>query len=294
MNTLEFEAIGTHWQIDLFDELITFRLSEVEKKIHTRISDFDLAYSRFKPESLVTKMSQRSGQYLLPNDAKKMIEVYKKLYDLTDGAFTPLIGQVVSDAGYDADYSFKSKPLTTPKRWEEVLDFEGSEIELKEPALLDFGAGGKGYLIDLVGELLTESEIYSFCIDAGGDILYKNTQSEKPELLKVGLENPEDTQQVIGVAEIVNESICGSAGNRRSWGEFHHTIDPRTLTSPRHILATWVIAKEALYADALATALYFVNKDILRAEFEFECAILTAQFSIEKTPDFPAEFFYNG
>jgi thiamine biosynthesis lipoprotein len=291
MPRFEFEAIGTLWQIDVFQDLSQLRLSEIEKKIHKRIDEFDITYSRFRNDSVVTKMSQQKGSYTLPNDSKKLFQVYKQLYDVTDGLFTPLIGQVLSDAGYDANYSLQPKKLTRPEKWEEVMTYsaDASVVTLKKPALLDFGAAGKGYLIDLVGEVLLSEKMTSFCIDAGGDILFK-TDSEP---MRIGLENPENIQQVIGVVTVKNQSVCGSAGNRRKWGEFHHTINPKTLASPKHILAVWAVADEAILADGLTTALYFVPSSILKEKYDFEYAILNADFSIEKSPGFPAEFFYN-
>lgn len=293
MLRLEFEAIGTRWQIDIYDELSSLQLNELDIKIQKRITDFDLVYSRFKENSLVMKMSSEKGTYELPEDSRKLMSLYKKLYEISSGLFTPLIGQALSDAGYDASYSLKTKKMTQPKKWDEVILFEDLFLTILEPALLDFGAGGKGYLIDLVSQILEQEHVSLYCIDAGGDIVCRDKKYEV-EPFKIGLENPENTEQVIGVALISNQSICGSAGNRRAWGEFHHMIDPISLKSPRHILASWVIADDALTADALATALFFVSKEILATEFQFQCVLLHANFSVEKSSDFRGELFYNG
>ena len=77
---------------------------------------------------------------------------------------------------------------------------------------MDFGAAGKGYLIDLVAKVLQKHKLDYFCVDAGGDMFYHNIGNEK---LRVGLEHPDNPKQVIGVANIYNQSICASAGNRR-------------------------------------------------------------------------------
>ena len=52
-------------------------------------------------------MARAAGQYHLPDDAKPMFDLYYKLYAATDGKCTPLIGQVLVDAGYDANYSLQ-------------------------------------------------------------------------------------------------------------------------------------------------------------------------------------------
>ncbi len=281
--SITFEAIGTKWVIDVLGSS-----SDINEKIIQRINKFDKNYSRFRKDSLVWKMSEKSGEYKLSADFKEMFDLYLKLYKLTEGKFTPLIGQVLSDAGYNLDYSFIKRKLTQPQRLETLMSYKFPKLTLKTPALFDFGGIGKGYLIDIISNLLEKNNISSYCIDAGGDIFYKGEEN-----LRVGLENPEDLNQVIGVSEIKNQSIAASSGNRRKWGDFHHIIDPQTLTSPKNILATWVIADKAVVADSLATALFLVSKDKLTPHFHFEYLILYPDFTIDKSEGFNAEIFSN-
>ena len=100
-----FEAIGTQWQIDFDLTLSEVRSAQLLAKIKDRIEVFDKNYSRFRSDSIVTKMSQKAGQYSLPDDAEPLFSLYKKLYDSTNGLFTPLIGQLLVESGYDEKYS---------------------------------------------------------------------------------------------------------------------------------------------------------------------------------------------
>jgi thiamine biosynthesis lipoprotein len=286
MTKYEFEAIGTHWIIDITKELSSEEESLLLRKIRGRIAEFDFAYSRFRDDSIVMQMAKSKGDYKLPNDANEMITLYKKMYDVTLGLVTPLIGKVLADAGYDDKYSFIEKTLTKPKAWEEVIEWKEPNMILKEPALLDFGAAGKGYLVDIISKLLEENRINSYCVDAGGDMRYRGKNP-----LKVGLEHPEDTSSVIGTIELNNESLCGSAGNRRTWGNFYHVISPETLSSPKDILAVWTLAKTTILADLLTTALFFVSAEKLLKHFDFEYLILRPDLSIEKSENFNAELF---
>lgn len=287
MAQFAFEAIGTHWQIDISDALTPEGEARVLSAIRDRIAQFDKDYSRFRDDSLVMEMSRKAGEYRLPDDAQPMFDLYRDLYLVTHGAMTPLIGQVLVDAGYDAAYSLKSKELHPPPAWDDALEYEYPRLTVKRPAILDVGAAGKGYLIDLVAQVIQSFGIRSFCVDAGGDILQKDTNGVP---LRIGLEHPEHAEQVIGVASIANQSLCGSAGNRRTWGKYHHIIDPRTLESPREILAVWTVAPTALIADALTTCLFFVEPTLLD-DYVFEYLIVYKDYSIKKSPNFPAELF---
>ncbi|MDB5166213.1 MAG: FAD:protein transferase [Candidatus Saccharibacteria bacterium] len=281
--SLKFEAIGTSWTIEVYEAYD--RLGDLQKSIQQRIAAFDHVYSRFRADSVVAQIAREAGNYRLPDDAAPMFNLYQQLYDLTDGAMTPLIGQALSDAGYDASYSLQPMPIRSVPAWQEVMTYDGATLTAKRPVLLDFGAAGKGYLIDLVAQIMVQADVRHYSIDAGGDIVTVG------QTLNVGLEHPDNLNQVIGVAQITQGSICGSAGNRRRWATYHHVIDPHSLTSPKHIKALWVTAPTALVADGLATALYFAPADSLRRYFEFEYAIMHEDYSLVSSPGFPAQFF---
>lgn len=281
-----FEAIGTHWDIDIYEALSAEQEGALLSLIRDRIEQFEAIYSRFRPNSLVSKISQAAGKYTMPNDAAVLLAMYQELYTLTGGLFTPFMGQLLVDAGYDPQYSLKQHTeLSAPPQWDEVMTYHHPILGVKKPFLFDFGAAGKGYLIDIVATLITKQGIAAFCIDAGGDILHRND-----EALRVGLEHPDDTGKVIGVVELKNKSLCGSAGNRRKWQQFHHIINPQELASPKHILAVWVIADSTLLADALATCLFFVPYSILQ-KYNFEYLLLRDDYSVERSTGFAAALY---
>lgn len=286
----KFEAIGTAWDIELFDALPKKETALVLTKILVRIDEFDKAYSRFRSDSLVMRIASQAGTYTLPADAKALLQIYGDLYHTTQGAMTPLIGDTLIAAGYDAAYSLQPKDhLTTPLAWNEVMEYKHPVLITNQPVTLDFGAAGKGYLADIVGRVLIQNKLHNFCINAGGDIVYKSTANLP---IKIALEHPSDPAQAIGIATINGGSLCGSAGNRRNWGKYHHIINPHTLQSPRHLLAVWVTAKTGILADALCTALYFVSPATLALQYNFEYALVHSDIRLEHSPGFPATFFH--
>jgi thiamine biosynthesis lipoprotein len=222
------------------------------KKLHPAIkkliTEFENNYSRFKPNSFVS-------QGLLPPDSPPLIQLYRDLEKKTQGRFT-----------------YKIAPLLN------ILGYPGVSESF------DFGAAGKGYLIDLIYQYLVSQKITNFVIDGGGDI-------RTDRQLKIGLENPLNPEEAIGVAIIKNQALCGSAGNRRVFNNFHHIVDPKLKQSPKDILASWVIADSAMIADALATCLFLVPPETLTG-FQFEYALLDAGFRIKLSPCFPGEIFY--
>ncbi len=275
-----FSAIGTSWSIETPDDLP----DEVKTAVTRRIGEYDKTYSRFRDDSFVTLL-RTPGTYTLPSDAAQMLRIYKELHAITNGRMTPLIGATLEAAGYDATYSFKQSPL------QRVPDFStlgwGGDltVTITEPILLDVGAAGKGYLVDIVSNLLNDYGVHKHTIDASGDVLVKES------IERVGLEHPDDPTKIIGVSVVSNESLCASAVNRRTWKGLHHVFDGKTQQPTKAVIATWVISETALVADALATALFFVEPEVLQQRYEFESVIMKRNGDVYATPGFKGELF---
>lgn len=283
-----FEAIGTKWVIDIDSVLSSQERKKIGSNIKKRIGEFEQTFSRFIPESFIVKTGNTPGTYTLPPQAKKLFDMYESVYKITNGAFTPLVGSTLSQAGYDSHYTFtKSSYLKKPLSWEEALEYNFPTLVIRQPVTFDFGAAGKGYLIDIIADYLKQSGFVSFTIDGGQDIVHFN-KTNSP--IRVGLEHPGNPEQVIGMVNIGNESICGSSGNRRKWGEFHHIINPHTLRSPKDIIATWVIAENGLLADALSTCLFFSSPKVFK-KYSFDYVILYKDFSVDHSTSFKGELF---
>ena len=139
MTKFNFEGIGTHWQIDIYQPISDIVEKRIIFLVKNRVEIFDKTYSRFREDSLIGKMSQESGNFTLPNDAKIMLDLYYDLYKITNGFFTPLVGNLLVDAGYDKKYSLHSKgKLTQVPKWEEIISYKYPNINIKKPTILDF------------------------------------------------------------------------------------------------------------------------------------------------------------
>lgn len=284
--SLRFEAIGTRWQIDYTDG----RQSDtvLESQIHTLIERFDESFSRFKADSWVNRVRAKPGSHRLPPDAYELLDLYARAYAATDGRVTPLIGMALEQAGYDASYSLKATILEPVPPFDRVVTFTKRSIVTTQSILLDFGAAGKGYLVDKIAALMLRSDIDEFVINAGGDILHHTSRAAA---ITVGLENPFDTTEALGTCDVHNASICASAASRRAWGTFTHIIDPQTLTSPIDVAGTWVKAPSAAVADLIATALFFTTPARLRGLFTFDYAVLDPSMAVTASAGFGLHAF---
>jgi thiamine biosynthesis lipoprotein len=153
--------------------------------------------------------------------------------------------------------------------------------------VIDVGAAGKGYLVDIVSGILREAGFARFVVDGSGDIRHTGECS-----VRIGLEHPFDPRLVIGVANLQNRALCASAVTRRAWGDgLHHTLDARTGVPARDVVATWVVADEAATADGLATALFFTGAEDLARAFRFSYVRMFADGRAEISRNFDGEIF---
>lgn len=288
MAELVFEAIGTRWQIDT-DEALP---PDVAARVHDRIETFDRTYSRFRSDSLVTRISTAAGSYALPADAGPLLGLYRRLHDATGGAVTPLVGDRLSALGYDATYTLR--PATSPApvpHWDDVMHWDGERLTTTQPLLLDVGAAGKGYLVDLVVGVLLAEGLDHVVVDAGGDLRHHGSPA-----LRIALEHPADPSQAIGVALLADGALCASAPNRRAWGPgLHHVLDGRSGDPTRDVLATWVMASTALVADGVATALFFAettaDAELLARDLDVSYVRMLADGRAERSGGFSGEIF---
>lgn len=258
-----FEGIGTSWEISTPEVLS----GGIRQRLLGLVQEYDLTYSRFRDDSVVSQLAASRGSVTLPAGAEDLAAVYGSLYRLTAGAMTPLVGESLDRLGYGPDYALKPQgaPLAAP-RWEDVLEWTGRQVTTSRPVVLDVGAAGKGQLVDILAGELMAAGVDQYIVDGSGDMLHSG-----PVPVEVALEHPYDRTQAIGTVHLANRALCGSAANRRAWGDgLHHVLDGATGRPVGTVVASWTMAQSCLVADALATAVFLTEPEALAEEFDFD------------------------
>lgn len=277
-----FSALGTAWHIDPGTPLDDATMAAVRQLI----DDFDATWSRFRPDSRVSRLAVEGGPWAMTDRDATLVEFFADLHDRTGGAVTPLVGRTLADLGYDADYTLRPVAAPTPVAPWSDLGWASPVLDPAHPVLLDVGAAGKGRLVDLVvGELVRRG--HETCtVDASGDLF-----SCVP--LRVALEHPGDPDLAVGVVELPpGRALCASAVNRRRWaGGWHHVLDGRTGLPTGDVVATWVVADSCMVADGLATALFFADPAELARGYDFACVRMHADGRLMWSRNLPGEVF---
>lgn len=218
------------------------------------IDEYETALSRFRTSSLVTRMRQAKygGTFDFPEWCGPLFDLYDRLFDATDGAIDPCIGEDLIRLGYDATYSFTVEPDAAKHAgaihgravWPVDVERHGATLVTHGPVALDFGACGKGYLVDLIAGMLKAAHAapqpVQYVIDAGGDLLI---HADEP--ITIALEDPADPANAVGAVGISQGAFCASAPSRRHWGEaaghqLHHLLNAIDGLPVDEVAATWV------------------------------------------------------
>jgi FAD:protein FMN transferase len=109
-------------------------------------------------------------------------------------------------------------------------------------------------------------------VNAGGDLFAGGVDSSA-NVWKIGIQHPEQKDQIIQTIEISNEAICTSGSYERKSAKtngMHHLINAKTKKSPDDWVSCSVIAPFAMLADAVSTATFLLGADSGKALIEQE------------------------
>lgn len=241
------------------------------------------------------------------NAGIKPIKVEKELFDmigraialseLTDGAFD--ISYASMDRIWKFDGSMKKLPSAeVVKKSVEKVGFEKIILNPDEQTVflsqkgmkIGFGAIGKGYAADKAKQLLMSKGVIAGIINASGDM---NTWGKQPDGKDwmVAITNPMNKD--IAFAELpLKQGAVVTSGDYEKFVLFDkvrytHIINPQTGYPATGIISVTVFAQSAELADALATSIFVMGKDVGLDRIDqlpnIACIIIDDQGNIHKS-----------
>ncbi|WP_378184334.1 FAD:protein FMN transferase [Aquimarina sp. SS2-1] len=248
------------------DQYMNIAISEITR-IERLISSWD-------SNSQTSLINQNAGIRPVKVD-KELLELIKRaiqISKLTDGAFD--ISYASMDRIWKFDGSMKQIPPAKEIKasvskvgYENILlDVKKSTVFLKQKGMkIGFGAIGKGYAADKAKLLLMNKGVEAGIINASGDM---NTWGKQPDGSdwKVAITNPLNKNNAFALLPVINGAVVTS-GNYQKYVVFDnvrytHIIDPRTGYPSSGILSVTVFAPKAELADALATSIFVMGKEV--------------------------------
>lgn len=194
---------------------------------------------------------------------------------LTNGAFDPTLAPVVRLWNFGADAPQPPKPaaLAAALRqvgWQQLtLDETACTVCFARAGIrLDPGAGGKGFALGLVAELLRAGGVTSAVLDFGGNLYAlgakpgQNREGEAP--WKTAVRSPLAPDAILGTLPLQNAGVATSSwyehGFRQNGRVYHHLLSSKTgLPLPLLVQSMTVVSTSAFYTDLLSTAFFVLG-----------------------------------
>lgn len=243
--------------------------------------DSEINYST-QFDSLFTVINQSMSTYLPDSDISRLnrnetlsmdahfenvFSASKKIYETTEGAFDPTIGDVVNAWSFGAD---KNKFLTDSTTIDSLMRFVGfdkvmlieGKVKKQPQTYIEFNAIAKGYGVDVIADFLENKHIDNYLVEIGGEIRVSGINKEKESPWRVGLDEPrfDGEQSVFKGITLTNTGMATSGTYRKfktddKGNRYAHIINTKTgYPSKTNILSVSVIAEDCMTADAYATA----------------------------------------
>tara|TARA_B100000427_G_scaffold307012_2_gene294177 strand:- start:586 stop:1584 length:999 start_codon:yes stop_codon:yes gene_type:complete len=243
----------------------------IKNKIDSLFKIVNNSFSTYISDSDISKINRGDSLLVVDDHFKKVFLKSYEIWELSQGFFDPTVGSLVNAYGFGPENKIKN---FSKKQLDSLIELTGfSKVSLTSEGTikkkysniyLDFNAIGKGYIVDLISELLISYDIKNFLIEIGGEIIAKGKNPNSGDFWKVAIDNPsqKNNRQFIKTIFLKNKALATS-GNYRKYiidsltgKKYVHTINPKNGKSfQSKILSVSVLASDCMTADAWATAL---------------------------------------
>lgn len=274
VETLSGQTMGTYWQVKIAEKN-QIPLLSIQKGIEKELEFVNQSMSTYIEDSELMRWNNNNSleRVAISDELYYVVNQGLKISAETDGAYDITIGALVNLWGFGAQ---KRSEAPTEEEISAVLAKVGFEkVDLNEEGLrklhseveIDLSSIAKGYGVDRLAQYLVAQDVENFIIEIGGEIRAQGNRFGEP--WRIGVEMPEEGKRHIESVILIKDRqlAMASSGNYRNFIDYDgvhatHTLDRKTGKSVQSkLLSVTVLAEEAIFADAYATALMALGSD---------------------------------
>lgn len=282
----------------LMDTLVDIRAVGIDSELaaenaFAEMERIEQKFSRHLPESEIAKINSAAGDWVtVSKESLDLISTAIKYGEISSGAFDITLGGVIDLWGFTTPNKQVPAPEVITKALESVnyaaieVDYKQSQIRIPTTTILDLGGIAKGYAIDRGAAVLREHGIKHAMVYAGGDIVLIGNKQDGSQW-RVGLQHPRESD-LVAVVPVTDRSIVTSGDYQRYFMQddvrYHHILDPQTGFPATGLASVTIVARSAVDADSLSTAVFVlgIEKGLALVESleHVEAVLITADGSI--------------
>ena len=268
MTTLSFQAMGTRCAVKFAAPAREIR--GLGERIATWTAEFEMRYSRYQPDSLVSRINANAGTAWTEIDAEteRLFSLCDQLVFFTRMAFDPTALPLIRL------WDWKATDQQTPTDAEVArarslvgwrkLERRTGEVRLPVAGMeIDLGGIGKEYAVDCVAQMISEAKVAGAIVDFGQDVRVVGLPPGKP-FWHIGLEDPLKPGSCWCGVAVKDAAVASSGDYQRSrmsgTRRIGHIIDPRTgYPVDNGCRAVSVIAPSCTLAGILSTTAFVLG-----------------------------------
>jgi len=259
-----WRALGTYVELRTTPDAV-----EAATALAARVLDeVDVACSRFRDDSDLMRANRSAGR---PVEVSPVlvgaVRVALEASAETDGLVDPLLGEVLTAAGYDRTFAMvpadDPTPASLPVRrgsWHEVVVTD-TTVTVPFGAALDLGATGKAFAADLVALCVADTLGVPVLAGVGGDLRAASPDDvPRDHPVVVGHSRADldaggpSTRVRLGSGGLATSSVSARRW-RRGGRQWHHVVDPRTgLPTRGPVRTVTALGRTAAAANTATTA----------------------------------------
>lgn len=224
--------------------------------------DLENKLSRTRKDSDISKLNSAKGEWVEVSDETADLLNRGLEHSMhSDGDFDITVGGVTKL--WDFHASDDEAKLPDEKALAEAvkhvgysgLEIDGNKVRLKDPeAEVDLGGIAKGYIGDMMTDLLEEKGVVSATINLGGNVICIGSKTDDADFV-IGVEAPfSDRTEIIGKIPVRDKTLVTSGIYERKIevdGKlYHHILDTKTgMPADSELSAVTLVADKGLSAD---------------------------------------------
>jgi thiamine biosynthesis lipoprotein len=241
---------------------------DYRKDIDSILKSMDQQMSLWVENSEISRLNRGDSVYL-SNDFQEVILKSIYISELTNGDFDITIAPLIKAWGFSGGTRKDSINVDSLMNY---VGYKGLVASRPGPMLdkfalpkgyqIDVNAIAQGYTVDIVSNFFHNANVHNYMIEIGGEVRCKGTNIDGRKW-RIGIEQPQEERaagQYQTIVVLDTMSLATSGNYRKIWVDERgqrvvHTIDPETGQPViSNLLSVSIIANNATFADALATA----------------------------------------
>jgi len=256
-----FKAMGSPCQLQFYADS-NEQANELYQSVVSQIEQLEQRYSRFRPDSLITKINQRAGtgrSTLLDPETRLLLHYAEQCYQESEGLFDVTSGVLnrlwhIDNQQIPSDQAIEQ--LLPQVGWDKV-EWDEQKIYLPLSGMqLDFGGIVKEYAADTAANICLKHPIHSGIVELGGDVRVIGPLPDG-QGWPIGIADPHGEKSTIAQIRLTQGALASSGDYERyleiDGKRYSHLLNPKTGRPISAMRATSVIADQCIVAGSLAT-----------------------------------------